>query len=215
MKEVFLAIFMSFFSIPVFADDRKEVLLHETNDYQILHVTDQNEEYIKFIGFMMQYTTYNLNIAFQQTGVDTLYINSYGGLAMESYDLGYMLKSNDINVVVDENDSCISACAFAVSIQENITLKNEGGLLFHMPYSDSIPASMSLHQYRKTSNISLLYTMKYMLENNFSIEFIEIIIRNGDVNKFVSVESVEELNKFKVDNILGNSVGEYRVIHMR
>lgn len=213
MKKMFLSFLIALFSASI--ANAEETLLHQTQDYQITHISEPSGDYIKFTGFMMYYTTYNLDVAFEETGADTLHINSLGGLVIEAYDLGYYLKENNINVVIEENDKCVSACAFAVSVQDEITLENEEGLLFHMPYTDSVPTTMSLQEYRRDNSISLLYTMRYMLDNNFSMDFIEIIIMNSDINRFVSVESVEELEKFKVNNQIGNSVGEYGIIQMR
>lgn len=214
MNKVFLALVFSIFSLPAQGEEIVEKLLHQTEDYKLTHVIEEESEYVKFTGYMMFYTTYNIDSALSETGLYTLYLNSPGGLAIESYDLGYYLKDNNIKVVVGKGDSCVSACAFAASIQDNLVLNNNG-LFFHMPYTDTMPTSMSLQEFRKDSNISLFYTVWYMLDNGFSIDFIEILIRESDVNMFVNVENVEELNSFKVGNQLGNSVGEYNLIRMR
>lgn len=215
MKKLITALTFLFFASTASAQFVTETLLYETEFYQIIQVKEAEKEYIRYVGDIVQFTTYNLGVAFKNTGLDTLYIDSYGGIAIESYDLGNYLKYRNISVVVDTNANCVSACAFAVAIQDNLEIRNETGLLFHLPYTLGMPLEMSLNNFRKEGNMMLSYTISYLMQNRFSLGFVRILVEESYINEYIAIKSVSDLNDFKVSNDLDNALGEYQVIIMR
>jgi len=201
-----------FFVSTAYAQDASETLLYETESYRIYYVEEEQVNNIKYVGDIVDYTTYNLGIAFEITGSNTLYIDSYGGVAIESYILGYYIKNNNISVVVDSNANCISACAFAVSIQDDLEIRNEKGLLFHLPYALGMPMGVKLKEFVDNSNLILYYTIEYLMRNKFSLDFIQILVEESGTNEYVAIKSVSDLKKFKVTNDLDYAMGEYEII---
>jgi len=204
------------FSLPVHSQEMTEKLLHSNQYYEMVHVITPTNEYVRYTGDIFNNTTYNINLALSQTGADTLYMNSYGGHALESFALGYFLKENDdLNVVVDTKSVCVSACAFAVSASENLEIRNETGLYFHMPYAINLPTDKKLEDIMKGDSIVLYETIFYLISVGFSVDFIDVLVYETSRDTYMQIETLAELEKFKGVSELYNGVGEYNLKIMR
>ena len=67
----------------------------------------------------------------------TIYLNSGGGLLRDGFRLGYLFRKYSVFTVVENGQTCASACALAFLGGQSRTINGDGKLVFHAPYHRS------------------------------------------------------------------------------
>ena len=201
-------------STMVYGQENYEVIIENIHN-QVLYVETPDSKYVKFQGYIDQYSAFDIENVLSTTGSKQLRMNSYGGLAMTGYQLGFYIEENNIEVVIDEGSRCVSACAFAAIRSKTLKINNDG-LMFHLPYTTQISIKETLEDFKKENDISLSLLIRYLREMNFTLDFIDLIVYGSDINKFIVIESVSDLEHFKSDDFLEeiSIEGKYKIVEM-
>lgn len=126
---------------------------------------------------------------------DTLVMISPGGQMPASLVIGRYLANTDIKVVIRENTSCMSACAYAAMASNNLEI--HGNLMFHAPYFPEISTDSTLHELFVMSNIANLTMLEWFLRNGYTLDFYRRILENTDVDTFINFTNYENLREFR------------------
>ncbi len=97
------------------------------------------------------------------TGLNTVFLNSNGGNALEGYRLGYAIQRLNLSTVVAGDTSCLSSCAIAFMGGKT---KVQGGILgFHVAWSpdntQSYSDGMKSGQFFGALNAAYFFNMGY------------------------------------------------------
>jgi len=201
-------------STMVYGQENYEVIIENIHN-QVLYVETPDSKYVKFQGYIDQYSAFDIANVLSTTGSKQLRMNSHGGFAITGYQLGFYIEENDIDVIIDEGSKCVSACAFAAIRSKNLKINNDG-LMFHLPYTTQISIKETLEDFKKENDISLSLLIRYLREMNFTLDFIDLIVYGSDINKFIVIESVSDLEHFKSDDFLEeiSIEGKYKIVEM-
>lgn len=196
----------------VFGQDIYDVVID--NDYnRTIHVKTSNSEYVKFEGYFDTYSAFDIASVLEYSELSELRLNSNGGMLLSAYQLGFYIENNNISVVIDKDSICVSACAFSAIRSKNLVINNEG-LLFHLPYTLEMGIHETLEEFKKMNDVSLSLMIRYLRELNFSLDFIDILVYESGIKRFVVIENIEDIEHFKSDNFLEeiSAEGRYKIV---
>lgn len=174
------------------SDANSQDYLYLNPEYVIVKV---DESTVKFKGTFSEGSGMMLVMALTSFSFDKLVLESNGGLMLEAMMLGKLLNTTDIEVLIEKDTLCVSACAFAAMSSEKITL--DGKLVFHAPYYPTIPTEDSLYTVFKNVSLMTIELADWFLETGYSVSFLELIYENTNNDTFMVFESIEDLESFK------------------
>lgn len=222
MKFLFTTLLYLFFATSVAGQEQTPSTMSPSlnvtvmlSDYDriLLYIETPQKNYLKYEGILTYDSSMDIAKAFAQTGAREIHFNSPGGLAFEGYNLGSYFERTGIKVVVEKNNICKSACAFAAVRATNLEIKNDG-LYFHTPYPRDISIKSSLLEIKRNNEISLTMFVKYFAEIGFGIDFIDLVVYESGIDTYVVLKTLEDIESFKVDNFsdIAYVEGNYKIV---
>lgn len=178
--------------------------MYAKEDYLALNpnfiITRVNEDTAKFKGDFSEGSGLISVMALTSQPIKNLIIQSNGGLMTEAIMLGKLIKAANMNVIVEENTMCVSACAFAVMTSKNIEL--HGKLVFHTPYYPAVSSEMTLYELSRSSSLMTLELSHWFIENGFSLKLLKIIYDQTNNEKFMVFTDSDDLMSFKSEDYM-------------
>lgn len=127
------------------------------------------------------------------TGISSIQLNSNGGNALEGYNLGYTLRLNNMQTIVQAWASCMSACATAFLGGTSYTL--DGIVGFHVAWSpdDTQTYSDGMKSGQFLGSIDSVYHFNM----GFTAQLQYIIAQVTDSETFLVLD-LEDIETFKM-----------------
>lgn len=171
-----------------------------------LKYDNDGNTYVRYDGDFTYMTDAALNAFLEKYNPSYLELSSDGG-NMDKIDLpGYTIQAMQIPVRIKRGESCVSACAFLAMYSPDIQI--DGQLAFHAPYWQDIKQDSWLNRVLNITSGGT-YEMYYRFkDNNYSLYLYYLIERYSNSYTFITFDSTEELNKYKVDTDLD---GQYSI----
>jgi len=148
---------------------------------------------------MSGYTTHEqadkLYQILKKNEVATAVLSGPGGDYYAGLKMGDMLAREGLTVIVKENTTCISACAFMALAGEKIIV--DGKVMFHAPYFSQAPTDVTLLELAQKSGEGYIDMARYLLNRGSSIYFARQIITQTSKCKFIAVDSGEAMMDIK------------------
>lgn len=135
--------------------------------------------------------------AFEEYGddIDTVFMYGPGGYLFAGLQMGDLIHSKGVTVIVPSNKKCISACAFAALGGENIYLNGE--IWFHGPYYQAIPIYIELGEIAPHHVPAYFEIIRYMQRMGYRLLMAEKILADTTYCKFLVTGDDEVLAKMK------------------
>lgn len=153
------------------------------------------DDYVTFDGAIEPGDAIRLVQLLQTTGIREVHLNSPGGVAIEGYNLGYGMRELKVKLVIDEESTCMSACAIMFLGGTEQVL--DGLIGFHSPHIPenlqtglNISETFSNGQGIAITNVHYFYTMGYNLQLQ------TLITQLTRADTFLVFKDLDELNKF-------------------
>lgn len=150
---------------------------------------------IRLGGLVERGDSYRLQNLIDRTGISSIQLNSIGGDALEGYNLGYTLRLNGMQTIVQAGDSCMSACATAFLGGTSYTL--DGILGFHVSWSPDRTQSYS--DGMKSGQYLGSIDAVYHFNMGFTAQLQYVITMVTDSETFL-VLNLEDIEMFKMVN---------------
>jgi len=135
------------------------------------------------------------NLEMRSNEVLTVILSGPGGDYYAGMALGRAIRNEGANVIIPENSTCVSACAFASLGGERVIV--DGELWFHAPYLTMAPTNVTILDITHKFGIAYLDMPVYLSEQGVSIRLANDIIRRTSTCKFIVVDSGEEITKLR------------------
>jgi hypothetical protein len=135
------------------------------------------------------------NLEMRSNEVLTVILSGPGGDYYAGLALGRAIRKEGANVIIPENSTCVSACAFAALGGERVIV--DGELWFHAPYLTMAPTNVTILDITHKFGIAYLDMSAYLSEQSISILLANDIIRRTSTCKFIVVDSGEEITKLR------------------
>jgi len=166
--------------------------------------TYESQDVLYYVGPITEYSREILEYySDQYPEVDTIAFSSPGGVAYESFDLGFWLSAKKMKVMVPNGQACLSACAYA--FMGGTDYKINGLLGFH---NASIGAFIEDTEWN-TNKVNSVYVAGQVLGtqasywfmvNGFHPLLVTHIMQKTDKEKFVVFSNSKSFNKWYVRN---------------
>ena len=135
------------------------------------------------------------NLEMRSNEVLTVILSGPGGDYYAGLALGRAIRKEGANVIIPENSTCVSSCAFASLGGERVIV--DGELWFHAPYLTMAPTTVTILDIAHKFGIAYLDLSVYFSEQSISILLANDIIRRTANCKFIVVDSGEEITKLR------------------
>ena len=135
------------------------------------------------------------NLEMRSNEVLTVILSGPGGDYYAGLALGRAIRKEGANVIIPENSTCVSSCAFASLGGERVIV--DGELWFHAPYLTMAPTTVTILDITHKFGIAYLDLSVYFSEQSISILLANDIIRRTANCKFIVVDSGEEITKLR------------------
>lgn len=147
---------------------------------------------IKLKGIVKSEDSDRLKILIEATGITAVYLESPGGVAVEAYRIGKVLRDANASVTVKEGTMCLSACAIA--FLGGSTQKMGGTLGFHVAWS---PSKGSYSEGLKSGQYIGSVTSTYMFKMGYTAQLMNLVAMVTDSETFL-ILSQEDIDMFKM-----------------
>ena len=159
----------------------------------------QHEGYLKFSGEVTIGDSERLKRAIERTNITTVFFNSPGGVAVEGFKMGVVLKEKEATVVIQKGDACMSACANAFLAGKTKVLNGLLGFhIAHIPTESEklldVNTSFASGQQMGSAFVA------YFFEMGYNMQLVTLI--NGLTNKetFFTFKKLEDLERFRFND---------------
>jgi len=125
----------------------------------------------------------------------TLVLTSPGGYVNEGFILGNFIRNENISVIIRER--CASTCAFAAMAAKDLTMEPDSALYFHTPYLTEVRSDQTIKSMLLEHSVYMNDMNIWFNNNGFSFEFWKLILVTTDINRYVKIDSVADLDAFK------------------
>ena len=155
-----------------------------------------NGNVIYLEGEIKQRDSDKLKAMVEATGINTVFLNSNGGNAVEGFNLGYTINELGLQTIVADGTSCLSACAIAFL---GGTSKVQGGLLgFHVAWAPDNTGTYS--EGMKSGQFFGTATAVYLFRMGYTAQLYGLVSQITDAKTFLFISS-DDLKMFAmVDN---------------
>jgi len=125
----------------------------------------------------------------------TLVLTSSGGYVNEGFILGNFIRNENISVIIRER--CASACSVAAMAATDLTMEPDSALYFHTPYLTEVRTDQTIKSMLLEHSVYMNDMNIWFNNNGFSFEFWKLILVTTDINRYVKIDSVADLDAFK------------------
>ena len=146
---------------------------------------------INFKGEIISGDAKRLEALILRTGIKTVEFDSNGGMAIEGYTLGYVIRRNEVKTVVIDGSVCLSACA--VAYIGGVDLELDGVLGFHVAWSPVDDQSYS--DGMKSGQLYSIVGAAYHFNMGYTNQMSYIISQVTDSKTFL-ILSLDDLKLF-------------------
>ncbi len=162
-------------------------------------ITKVDDTTIKFNGSFIEKAGVMLVMAATSMDTKTLIISGPGGLMTEAAIIGKYIESTGVNVIIEKDTMCVSACAYAIMKAEHVDIF--GKVVFHPPYFPYIPTEETLYGILHSSNMMNLELVSWFIDSGYTIEFLKLIHESTNNQTFMVFDNFESLAKFKSEDM--------------
>lgn len=151
------------------------------------------DNYIKLEGDIIRGDAISLQLVIDRTGLNIIHLSSDGGLALEGYSLGHVIRTNKMRTIIPDDANCMSACAIAFI--SGSSMYSSGILGFHVAWSpdDSLPYSDGMKSGQLIGAVNAIYWFNM----GYTTQVPLMIAQLTDSSTFL-VLSVDDLDLFKM-----------------
>lgn len=154
---------------------------------------DNKTKVLTVTGATTQKLATDIFYAFDQNEILTVVLSGSGGDFYEGLMIGRTFKKHNVSIVVPENETCVSACAFAALADKNLIL--DGELLFHVPYARAMPTNLTTLELAQQFGATYMDAAAYVAEMGGSIRFIKTLLNRTTTCKFMKITEADEVHK--------------------
>ena len=155
----------------------------------------KEEDTVVFYGEISNSSAFALIEVLGIENPETLVIMSPGGAMSGALAIGEFLKNSDISVLIREETSCMSACAFAVMAANDLEIR--GNLMFHTPYFPLVSTQETLDSLFLTSSVSHLILIEWFVYNGYTLEFYRKILENTSITTYINFTSTADFARYR------------------
>lgn len=200
----YLVAFLLFFATAATAETKTLMTIRPTmpdfNPTEFVLIEDDEIRALVVRGsFNSSYSIYLASLL-RTTKPDVLKIISLGGISIEGFSTGMVIKSHQekYDLTVITGTPCVSACAYAVMGADN--LRMDSFIAFHSPFISAMPMHTTLQQITELSRDNTVTLLKYTVKTGFAFELIDHVFQKTRPQKFLVFTDVEDFHRYKTNN---------------
>lgn len=162
-------------------------------------IISQGSDYFHYEGKMAPVGMYLL---FQQLRnneeINAVAFNSKGGRADTYYAANVLAHAMpNLKMGVKDGDICVSACAYVLTLFDNMYIERGAMLAFHTPYFEGMKISETLQDYTRRTNVEISKFTETWINSGWNYSLFSLIIYVSSPDTYLVFEDMETLIHWK------------------
>jgi len=116
-----------------------------------------------------------------------------GGDFHSGLQIGNAISEANVGVLVQSDDKCISACAFAALAADYLALS--GKLMFHAPYLKVVPTTVTVSEIQQATGVAYSDLTVYLATHGYSIHFTKDLLEMTNHCKLLVIGSESDFGR--------------------